>query len=237
MESKQQHQTIPPLNLPAAILARIPQGDIFQSTLNLAWTTLSEPIFNHSLRVYLLAQWLAQKEGAADYESNEKQSLLFAACLCHDLGTCDQFNGPQRFEVEGADAAKTHLLSHSFSEQESHQVWTAIALHTSPGIAERIDPLTRLVRLAVLMDFSLDTRTKLGGTKYAAEIETYLPRIDIEKSLADAVVCQSSELSRQQRPDNLTWPTSQKHPKGSWPGLLFHAHLLHPDHQGVNPAF
>lgn len=217
------------------IRACIPNTEICQTTLALAWRTVSRPIFNHSLRVFLFSRWLALKEGTLDASSDDRLSLLFAACICHDLGTCEAYNGPQRFEVEGADAAKSHLLANGISEQDSHQVWSAIALHTSPGIAERIDPFTRLVRLGVLTDFSPATRERLGAGSYAAEIEEYLPRLEIEKVLADAVVCQAR--GEQTVPDRLTWPTSEKHPKGSWPGMLLRAKLENPGHQGVNPAF
>lgn len=75
-----------------------------------------------------------------------------------------------------------------------HKVWTAIALHTSAGIAERIDPLTRLVRFGVKLDFSKAVRENLGATSYAAQIEDYLPRLNIEKVLADAVVRQAVKI-------------------------------------------
>lgn len=223
------------LHLHQSVQACIPNKDICRSTLDLARENLSAPIFNHSLRVFLLARWLALKEGAIDAANQDKLALLFAACVCHDLGTCDAFNGPQRFEVEGADAAKTHLLASGIPEQESQQVWSAIALHTSPGIAERIDPFTRLVRLGVLADFSPATREKLGAERYATEIEMHLPRLEIERVLGDAVVCQAPEQTV--LPDRLTWPSTEKHPKASWPGMLLRAKLENPGHQGVNPAF
>lgn len=213
----------------------IPNSGICLTTLELAWRTVSRPIFNHSLRVYLLARWIGLKEGTIEESDDGKLSLLFAACICHDLGTCDTYNGPQRFEVEGADAAKSHLLENGVSEQDSHQVWSAIALHTSPGIAERIDPFTRLVRLGVLSDFSPATRDKLGNASYLAEIQEHLPRLDIERVLAEAVVCQAQ--GEAVMPDKLTWPNTEKHPKASWPGILLRAKLENPGHDGVNPAF
>ncbi|EEB93572.1 hypothetical protein MPER_07748 [Moniliophthora perniciosa FA553] len=69
-------------------------------------------------------------------------------------------------------AACNHMRGTWLSRDESslHKVWTAIALHTSPGIAERIDPFTRLVRLGVNMDFSRTVRDEYGATEYAEEI-------------------------------------------------------------------
>ncbi|CEJ87040.1 hypothetical protein VHEMI04282 [[Torrubiella] hemipterigena] len=220
-------------NLPEGIRNQFPNGDLPTSILELTRNSVSEPIFNHSLRVYLFAKWLSEKEdqGLDDHAL----SLLFAACVFHDLGTCDAFNGPQRFEVEGADVAKSHLLARQIAESDAHKVWTAIALHTSPGIAERIDPFTRLVRLAVLIDFSPATRSSLGAVEYGREVEALLPRLDIEENLAKSVVCQAK--GEQVVPDKTTYPSTQKHPAGSWPGMLLRAHLENPGHQGRNPAF
>ncbi|ESK88293.1 metal dependent phosphohydrolase [Moniliophthora roreri MCA 2997] len=226
-------------SLPESIISQIPKSDICQSTLNLTSSSISAPIFNHSLRVYLLAKWLADKE-SNQHTSNlaDDQTVLFIACLCHDLGTSDLNNGTQRFEVEGADAACKHMRAHGISDESSlHKVWTAIALHTSPGIAERIDPLTRLVRLGVKMDFSRAVRDEYGATEYAEEIERLLPRMEVEKVLGDAVVKQAGRIPEDMIAGKMTWLDSEKHPKASWPGILLRAHLENPEWKGINPAF
>jgi hypothetical protein len=177
-------------------------------------------IVHHSLRVHLFAKWLAQKEKSELANSD----LLFVACICHDIGASHTHDGPQRFEVEGADAAANMLRDQGLSEGDAHQVWTAIALHTSAQIAERIDPLTRLVRLAVLMDFIPGTRTKLGADEYGKDLEDKIPRFDIEKILGDAVVDQAVK-------------NPGKAPPASWPGILYKSHMENPEWTGVNQAF
>ncbi|KAH6997453.1 hypothetical protein EDB80DRAFT_781247 [Ilyonectria destructans] len=104
-------------------------------------------------------------------------------------------------------------LSHGILESESHQVWIAVALHTSPGIAERIYPLSRMVRYGVMLDFSAATRVVMGAVAYSAEVEAHLPRLDIEKVLGDTVVHQAELSEYGERPDSLTWPSLDKHPK------------------------
>jgi hypothetical protein len=224
-----------PISLSQYILDQIPQTDSALTALNLAFETLPEAILNHSIRVFLLVRWLAEKEGSEWAADEEKRTLLFVAAICHDFGASDLYNGSQRFEVEGADAAEAHCLSHGIAQADAHKVWTAIALHTSPGIAERIDPFTRLIRLAVKMDFSAGSREQFQATQYSEEIEQYLPRLDIERVLANAVVKQAVKIP--ERVDSMTWPDSQKHPKQSWPGILLRAHIENPGYDGVNPAF
>lgn len=221
-------------HLPEQVIQALPTFSARDETLNLVGRSVPEAIVNHSLRVYLFSKWLADKE-QANFDTDQL-ALLFTACVCHDLGASDQFNGPQRFEVEGADAAKNHLLSHGWSEFQSHQVWTAIALHTTPGIAERIDPFTRLVRLGVLMDFSADARTRLGADDYGVQIEAWLPRLNIETELANAVVGQASMRDLPELPSKTCYPSTLKHPAASWPGMLLRAHLENP-RLARNPAF
>ena len=214
---------------PSELKSLIPQDELSLSALSLAHSNLPTTIFNHSLRVYLYSSWLANRESTP-----VSNPLLFVACILHDLGASDSYNGPQRFEIEGADAASDHCKHHSLPDSDCHKVWTAIALHTTPGVAERIDPFTRLVRLGVKLDFSTNTRADLNANTYAAEIELILPRLDVEKCLGDTVVAQARE---KQKVDKTTWPDNVKHPKASWPGILLRAAMENPEHEGVNLAF
>ncbi|MFC3079034.1 HD domain-containing protein [Phenylobacterium terrae] len=90
-------------------------------------------LYNHCLRTYAFGRLLMARQGmACDAE------LTFIASALHDLGLLEPFMTPtQRFEVDGADAARAFALEHGFSDAEADVVWDAIALHTSPGIAVR----------------------------------------------------------------------------------------------------
>lgn len=204
----------------SALRVYIPESPLCALAIELVVSALPLSIVHHSLRVYLFAKWLAAKE-KSDWAENE---LLFVACICHDLGASQTHNGPQRFEVEGADVASAFLLSQGKTEADAFEVWTAIALHTSPGIAERITPLARYVRLGVLIDFRPATRLLLGAVSYAQVIEAKIPRLEIEKVLGDAVVQQAVQ-------------NPQKAPAASWPNNLYKSYLDNPRWTGVNRAF
>ena len=69
---------------------------------------------------------------AATSNSGIDPSLLFAASMFHDMGTCAAHDHDQRFEVCGADAAVDYMQTQGMSDSSSQrQVWEAIALHTS----------------------------------------------------------------------------------------------------------
>ncbi|KAH9881931.1 hypothetical protein J1614_001102 [Plenodomus biglobosus] len=206
------------------IVSRIPQTDISKSAYEHAASLLHPVILNHSIRVYLYAKALAVHSSSVYSTDTVKLDLLFTACIFHDIGTTSTYDGPQRFEVEGADAAVKHLSQYEISETEKHDVWTAIAIHTSPGIAERIGELSRLVRVAVITDFGRKSEDWDLLLPLKEELEGLCQRGHIEKVLGDAVVAQAIEKP-------------VKAPMVSWPGVMYKAWLAEPDWAGVNKAF
>jgi hypothetical protein len=198
----------------------LPDSPLCAAAADLARRHEHPAIAAHSIRTYLHATLAAAPLGlraGADYDADE----LFVACVLHDIGTADAYNGRQRFEVDGADGAAGFLESWGAPAEVRQRVWEAIALHTSPGIAERLGPLTRLTRAGVVSDFAAPAAAPSGPR---VEIESRYPRDDIERHLADAVVAQAVA-------------DPAKAPRSSWPGGLLRAHLADPHHDGVNPAF
>jgi hypothetical protein len=83
----------------------------------------------------------AQRDGVADLDV---ESLCVAA-LFHDSGTTETYNGPARFEVEGADAAAAFLQSRGWSSAMVDPIWEAIAAvearHPRAGLEEILQTL------------------------------------------------------------------------------------------------
>jgi HD superfamily phosphohydrolase YqeK len=185
---------------------------------------LHPSILNHSIRVFKYADEIAKHTSSKYFTDPHQRDLLFTACILHDIGTTQEYNGPQRFEVEGADAAVKHLSRFAVSEADAHSVWTAIACHTSPGIGERIGELSRIVRIAVITDFRRDTTEWKMLEPIRERLEAQHERAEIEKVLGDAVVEQAKVDPR-------------KAPKVSWPHAMYTAWLAEPGWNGVNKAF
>jgi len=196
------------LDLPATALCR--------AALDLARRCEHPAILHHSLRTFLHARLAAGPLGlvtGADFDPQE----LFVACVLHDVGASDRYDGPQRFEVEGADAASHFLASRGVGVAARRRVWEAIALHTSPGIAERLGALTRLTRAGVVSDFceapdDVPSAPSAATPAQRAAFEALLPRLEVRRWLADAVVGQALR-------------NPAKAPASSWPGGLLQAHL------------
>lgn len=108
----------------------------------------TEPLINHSIRVYLFAAEQGRRRSLRfDAE------LLYIAAAFHDLGLTKKFSSPnERFEVDGANAARQFLTAHSVPEEQVRTVWEAIALHTTPGITQHLQPEVALLYTGVGLD-------------------------------------------------------------------------------------
>src|SRR5947209_17644180 len=105
-------------------------------------------LFDHSRRVFLFGVLQGRRRGLqADLE------LLYAGAMFHDLGLTERYRtSTLRFEVDGANAARAFLLERGVDEADAHKVWLSIALHTTPGIPEFLEPEIALVTAGVETD-------------------------------------------------------------------------------------
>jgi HD domain len=105
-------------------------------------------LFHHSRRVYLFGMLQGRRRGLSP-----DPELLYVGAMFHDLGlTRKHRRNDQRFEVDGADLAREFLASHGVSGEAARRVWTGIALHTTPGIPEHMEPEVALVTAGVETD-------------------------------------------------------------------------------------
>ena len=105
-------------------------------------------LFHHSSRVYYFGA-LAGKYRGLKFDPE----LLYAGAMFHDMGLTPRHSSPnERFEVDGANAARDFLRGHGISEADVDTVWTAIALHTTPGVPQHMPPVVALVTAGVEMD-------------------------------------------------------------------------------------
>jgi hypothetical protein len=137
------------LSLPTSIDGvTIPDSTLGRAIAEFVRDSETELLFNHSSRVYLFGA-LAGKQRGLSYDAE----LLYAAAMFHDLGLMhDHSTHEHRFEVDGANAAREFLRSHGIAQTELDTVWTAIALHTTPGVPEFMHPVIALTTAGVEMD-------------------------------------------------------------------------------------
>src|SRR3979411_2228175 len=127
---------------------RVPDSKLANEITEFIRDTEPTLLFNHSSRVYYFGALAGQRRGLKfDAE------LLYAGAMFHDIGLVPAYSSPtDRFEVGDAVARPPFRPRHKISEQDIDHVWTAIALHTTPGIPQYMHPVVALLTAGVEMD-------------------------------------------------------------------------------------
>jgi hypothetical protein len=126
-------------------------------------------LFNHSSRVYHFAALSGKRDGL-----RFDPELLYAGAMFHDLGLMPGFSSKaDRFEVDSANAARAFLKTRGIPQGDLDKVWTGIALHTTPGIPQYMDPVVALVTAGVEMDVLGLKYAEFSDAEREAIVEAY----------------------------------------------------------------
>ena len=126
----------------------IPDTQLTREIKEFIRDTETELLFNHSHRVYYFGA-IAGKQRSLKFDAE----LLYAGAMFHDIGLMPSHSSPSdRFEVDGANAARAFLKARGIQQPDLDTVWTAIALHTTPGVPQYMHPVVALVTAGVEMD-------------------------------------------------------------------------------------
>lgn len=126
----------------------VPDSPIARAATQLVRDTEDDLLFHHSRRVFFWGALTGERR-ALKYDAE----LLYLGAMFHDMGlTPAHASADLRFEVDGANAARAFMQSYGVGEREVEDVWTAIALHTTPGIPAHMRPTVALVTAGVEMD-------------------------------------------------------------------------------------
>jgi HD superfamily phosphodiesterase len=138
-------------------------------------------LFDHSRRVFLFGALQGRRRGLQpDLE------LLYVGAMFHDIGLTDPYRtSAQRFEVDGANAARDFLLQRGVDEVDARKVWLGIALHTTPNVPEFLEPEIALVTAGVETDVLGIGRDDLSPDALAAVTAAH-PRPDFKRRILQA---------------------------------------------------
>ncbi|HUH91352.1 MAG TPA: HD domain-containing protein [Lysobacter sp.] len=127
---------------------RVPDSPLVRAATQLVRDTEDDLLYNHSRRVFFWGALSGNRRGL-EYDLE----LLYLGAMFHDMGLTERYSSADlRFEVDGANAARDFMNDYDVPERDVEDVWTAIALHTTPGIPEHMRPTVALVTAGVEMD-------------------------------------------------------------------------------------
>jgi HD domain len=126
----------------------IPDSALARDTTEFVRDTSTELLYHHSRRVFLWGSHIGAQRGLS-YDAE----LLYVGAMFHDIGLIDGYrSADERFEIDGANAARRFLEQHDVPEHDVMTVWEAIALHTTPEVPRYKQPEVQLVTAGVELD-------------------------------------------------------------------------------------
>jgi len=95
--------------------------------------------------------------------------------ILHDLGLAGTFNGPLRFEVEGANAARSFARQEGVDDRRAQLIWDGVALNSTPSIALYKEAEIALATMGIGLDWGGWGYEALTDTEVAEIIESVSP--------------------------------------------------------------
>jgi hypothetical protein len=159
----------------------VPDTPLISHTIEYAREHSEPYLFNHVMRSWLFAVILAQlKQSAHDGE------VLAVATILHDLGLAKAFNGPLRFEVEGANAARAFARNAGIDDRRAQLIWDGVALNSTPSIGFYKEAEVALCTAGIGLDWGGWGYEMLTETQVATILDAF-PRLGMKQRFTHAV--------------------------------------------------
>jgi HD domain len=159
----------------------IPDSALVKEATEQVRDTTNELIFHHSRRVFLFGTLQSRRLGISP-----DAEMLYVAALFHDTGLVLPYRGTeQRFELDSADTARKFLISRGYSAAETDVVWTAIALHTTPEVPYKMNPVIAATTAGVETDV-LGIRLDAIGPDELQSVTATHPRPNFKNEILQA---------------------------------------------------
>jgi hypothetical protein len=141
---------------------------------------LSEPyLFNHAMRSWLFAEAIGHIKGIG-YD----REVVAIGTILHDIGLAASVSGPNRFEVNGADAALSFIKGRGLADRRAQLIWDLVALNSTPSLALHKEPEVAVGTMGIGLDYG-----GFGAQALAAgdlqRILSAFPRLKMKQSFAE----------------------------------------------------
>lgn len=154
---------------------------LVRDAIELARNSSQSYLFNHVMRSWLFAVLIA--EGSKPAPDPE---LLAVSTVLHDLGLTDSYSGQERFEVDGANAARSFLKERGIPAHQIQLVWDAIALHSSGSIAAHKEPEVAFTNCGIGVDVIGAGLDRIPQDKRRAILAEF-PRLSMKRQFQDCL--------------------------------------------------
>src|SRR5882672_12523660 len=159
---------------------KVPATSIVDRAMEYARQKCEPYLFNHVMRSWLFAARIAQLKSI-----EHDAEVVAVGTLLHDITLNDRFAGPRRFEVEGADLARTFATDVGFDKRRAQLIWDSVALNSTPsiGLYKEAEVALCTAGIGVEFGFQYDQIPPNEMKSILAEF----PRLEMKRRFADSV--------------------------------------------------
>lgn len=138
------------IDLSARVIAGVdvPDSPLITEAIDYARTLYDSYLLNHAMRSWLFAAKLGQLNKIdCDLE------VVAIGTILHDIGLTAGLSGPNRFEVNGAAAARSFVKERGFPDRRAQLIWDLVALNSTVSIALHKEPEVALGTMGIGLDY------------------------------------------------------------------------------------
>src|SRR3984885_10426964 len=194
------------------VLAGIKVTDthLVRDAMDLARSSSELYLFNHVMRSWLFSVLLSE-----DVKPSPDPELLAVSTVLHDLGLTDRYMAEERFEVDGANAARAFLKGRGLATLQLQLVWDAIALHTTRSIALHKEPEVVMTHSGITADVLGAGLDKIPQAKQGAILAEF-PRLAFKNGLKECL-CNIARRKPESTFDNIVRDFGVRYVEGYTP--------------------
>ncbi|RUV73381.1 MAG: hypothetical protein EOR30_08815 [Mesorhizobium sp.] len=155
----------------------VPDTTLVRQALDHARNSCEPYLFNHVVRSWLFAVRIGQIRNIS-----HDPEVVAVGTLLHDVTLNERFNGPRRFEVEGADLARTFARQGGVDERRAQLIWDSVALNSTPSIGLYKEAEVALCTAGICLDVVGLQYDTIPPREIAGIVEEF-PRLDMKRRM------------------------------------------------------
>ena len=158
----------------------VPDSPLISEAIDRAQRLYEPYLFNHAVRSWLFAETIGRVRGM-EYD----REVVAIGTLLHDIGLTAGVSGPNRFEVNGADATRSFIKDKGLSDRREQLIWDLVALNSTPSLALHKEPEVAVGTMGIGLDYGGFGAELVPPATMTAILESF-PRLRMKTRFADA---------------------------------------------------
>jgi len=173
----------------------IPATHIVERAIEFARQKCEPYLFNHVMRSWLFAVRIGEIK-----RIEHDPEVVALATLLHDVTLNENFDGPRRFEVEGADLARSFAREMGLDERRAQLIWDGVALNSTPSIGLYKEAEVALCTAGICLDV-VGLNYSVISSEAMTKIVDEFPRLGMKRRMTQCF-CHIAKVKPETTYDN-----------------------------------